>query len=201
LVRPLEEQFEPEKCAELRDLITKFSVLPFKEGPCRYLVLEVMGCLEAGLLLAAVSVASVLLETFFREFLISYRLQTAGPKTNHWTDTNLLFNKLERETEDGRPRLSFENIVDQLPSDVMDPDDAEAAKKFYKTVRIPIHHGITRRFIAIARAEEIDMSNPLSIMLSDTYRGFRLHKLDEVIEENAAEYLGFIVDLIHKYTK
>jgi hypothetical protein len=45
------------------------------------------------------------------------------------------------------------------------------------------------------------MSNPLSIILSDTYRGFRLHMLDEVIEENATKYLGFVVDLIQKYMK
>ena len=96
LIRPLEEQFAPDKCDEIKDLITKFSELPFKEGTCRYLVLEVIGCLEAGLLLAAVSVASTLLETFFRELLIFSRLQTAGPKTNRRTDTSLLLDKLEK---------------------------------------------------------------------------------------------------------
>lgn len=201
MIRPLEEQFEPDKCAEIRDLIAKFSALPFEGGACRYFTLEVTGCLEAGLLLAAVSVASVLLETFFRELLIIHRLQSAGPKTNRWGDTRLLLNKFEKEAEDGRPRLHFDKIVDQLTGDVLDSVEVEAAKKFYKDVRVPIHHGITRRFIAIARAEEVDMSNPSSIMLSDTYRGFRLHKLDEVIEENATSYLGFVVDLIQKYTK
>lgn len=200
LIRPLEEQFEPDECAEIRNLVAKFSALPFKKGACRYFVLEVTGCLEAGLLLAAVSVASVLLETFFRELLIFHRLQSAGATTNRWEDTSLLLEKLEKEAEDGRPRLYFEEIVDQLPGDVLDSDDAEAAKKFYKTVRIPIQHGITRRFIAIARAEEVDMSNPLSLMLSETHRDSRLHKLDEVIGENATKYLGFVVDLIQKYT-
>ncbi len=191
LIRPLEEQFEPGKCAEIRSLIAKFSTLPFEEGPCRYFILEVAGCLEAGLLLAAVSIASVLLETFLRELLILYRLQTQGLTTSR--QINQLFDKLEEEAEDGRPRLHFEDIVDQLTGDVLDSEDVEAAKKFYKTVRIPIHHGITRRFIALAKTGKADWF--------DTYRGFRLHHLEKLIEENATEYLGFIVDLIQKYTK
>jgi len=197
LIRPLEEQFKPDKCAEIRNLVAKFSALPFKEGPCRYFILEVAGCLEAGLLLAAVSIASVLLETFLRELLILLRLEST---TSHQIDTNPFFDELEKEAEDGRPRLYFEDIVDQLTGDVLDPDDADNAKKFYKTIRIPIHHGLTRRFIAIAKTGEADMSNSSSIWL-ETYRGVRLHKLDEVIEENAIKYLGFVVDLIQKYTK
>jgi len=199
LIRPLEEQFVPDKCAEIRDLIAKFSALPFEGGTCRYFSLEVAGCLEAGLLLAAVSVASILLETFFRELLIFHRLQTAGPTTSRWADTSLLLNKLEKEAEDGRPRLNFDDIVDQLPGDVLDSDDAEAAKKFYKDVRVPIHHGITRRFIVKAKAEEQDMSDPWNVFFA-TYLD-RLHMLDEVIEENAIKYLGSVVNLIQKYTK
>ena len=200
LIRPLEEQFEPGKCAEIRDLIAKFSALPFEGGACRYFTLEVTGCLEAGLLLAAVSVTSVLLETFFRELLIIHRLQSAGPKTNRWGDTLLLLNKFEKETEDGRPRLHFDKIVDQLTGDVLDSAEAEAAKKFYKDIRVPIHHGLTRRLIAKAKAEEVDMSDPWNVLLA-TMRESRLHMLDKVIEENATKYLGFVVDLIQKYTK
>jgi len=199
LIRLLEEQFEPDKCAEIRDLIAKFSALPFGGGACRYFSLEVAGCLEAGLLLAAVSVTSILLETFFRELLIIHRLQSAGPKTNRWGDTRLLFNELEKEVEDGRPRLHFEDIVDQLTGDVLDSADAEVAKGFYKDVRVPIHHGITRRFIVTAKAEEQDMSDPWNVFFA-TYLN-RLHMLDEVIEENAIKYLGSVVNLIQKYTK
>lgn len=186
MIRPLEKQFNAAKCAEIRRLITKFSTLPFKEGPCRYFVLEVAGCLEVGLLLSAVSIASILLETFLRELLILRRLQTRELTTS-------LFDKLERETEDGRPRLSFDDIVDELTGDVLDSSDAEAAKEFYKTVRIPIHHGITRRFIAIAKTGEESWL--------DTYRGLRLHHLEELVEENATKHLRSIVNLIQKYTK
>lgn len=201
LIRPLEEQFEPDKCAEIRNLVAKFSALPFKEGACRYFALEVTGCLEAGLLLAAVSVASVLLETSFRELLIFHRLRSAGPTTSRWVDTGLLLNKLEKEAEDGRPRLHFEDIVDQLTGDVLGSADAEVAKKFYRTVRVPIHHGLTRRLVAEAKAEEMDMSEPLAVLLSATTWNRRFHELEEMIEENATKYLGFVVDLIQKYTK
>ena len=193
LIRPLEEQFNAAKCAEIRRLIAKFSTLSFEGGPCRYFVLEVAGCLKAGLLLAAVSIASVLLETFLRELLILHRLQTRELTTSRQIDTNSLFDKLEKEIEDGRPRLYFEDVVDQLTGDVLDSGDAVDAKKFYKTVRIPIHHGITRRFIALAKTGEVGWF--------DTYRGFRLHHLEELIEEDATKYLGFIVNLIQKYTK
>ena len=196
----MEEQFEPDKCAEIRNLVAKFSALPFKEGACRYFTLEVTGCLEAGLLLAAVSVTSVLLEAFFRELLIFHRLQSAGPTTSRWGDTSILLNKLEKEAEDGHPRLYFEDIVDQLTGDVLGSADAEAAKKFYKDVRVPIHHGFTRRLIAKAKAEEVDMSEPFGMWLETIWQR-RLHVLDEVIEENATKYLGFVVDLIQKYTK
>lgn len=191
MIRPLEEQFNAAKCAEIRSLIAKFSALPFEGGARRYFVLEVAGCLEAGLLLAAVSIASVLLETFLRELLILHRLQTRELTTSRRIDT--MFNELEKEIEDGRPRLYFEDIVDQLTGDVLDSGDAVDAKKFYKTVRIPIQHGITRRFIALAKTGEVDWF--------DTYRGFRLYHLEELIEKNATKYLGFIVNLIQKYTK
>ena len=200
MIRPLEEQFEPDKCVEIRNLVAKFSALPFKEGACRYFALEVTGCLEAGLLLAAVSVACLLLETFFRELLIIHRLQSAGPKTNRWEDTRQLFNKFEKEAEDGRPRLHFDKIVDQLVGDVLDSTEAEDIKKFYKDVRVPIHHGLPRRLIAKIKAEEVDMSDPWSVFFA-TYLGFRLHVLDEVIEKNATRHLGFVVDMIQKYTK
>ena len=118
MIRPLEEQFNAAKCAEIRSLIAKFSTLPFKGGPCRYFALEVAGCLEAGLLLAAVSIASVLLETFLRELLILHRLQTRELTTSRQIDT--MFDKLEKEIEDGRPRLYFEDIVDQLTGNVLD---------------------------------------------------------------------------------
>ena len=193
LIRPLEEQFEPDRCAEVRDLITKFSALPFEGGACHYFTLEVAGCLEVGLLLAAVSVASVLLETFLRELLILHRLQTREPTTGRQIDTMALFDSMEKEIEDGCPHLHFDKIIDQLTGDVLDSGDAVNAKKFYKTVRIPIHHGITRRFIAIAKTGEVGWL--------DTYRGLRLQHLEQLIEENATKYLGFIVDLIQKYTE
>jgi len=190
LIRPLEEQFNSKKCAEIRSLIAKFSTLPFEGGPCRYFVLEVVGCLEAGLLFAAVSIASVLLETFLRELLVFHQLQAQEITTSGQIYT--MFDKLEKDVEDGNPRRNFEYIVDQLTGDVLDSGDAVDVKKFYKTVRIPIHHGITRRFITLAKTGEVDWL--------DTYRGLRLHHLEELIEENATKYLGFIVNLIQKYT-
>jgi len=199
LIRPLEKQFEPDKCAEIRNLIAKFSALPFEGGACRYFALEVTGCLEAGLLLAAVSVTSILLETFFRELLIFHRLQSAGPTTSRWGDTSLLLNKLEKEAEDGHPRLYFDKIVDQLTGCVLDTAEAEAAKKFYKDVRVPMHHGLTRRLIVETKAEEMDMGDSWNMFFATNLN--RLHELEEVIEENATKYLGFVVDLIQKYTK
>ena len=191
LIRPLEEQFNAAKCAEIRRLIAKFSTLPFEGEPCRYFVLEIAGCLEAGLLLAAVSIASILLETFLRELLIHHRLQTRKLTTSRQIDA--IFDELEKDIEDGHPRRNFEYIVDQLTGDVLDSGDAVDAKKFYKTVRIPIQHGITRRFITLAKAGKVDWL--------DMYRGLRFHHLEELIEENATKYLGFIVNLIQKYTK
>jgi len=133
--------------------------------------------------------------------LILYRLLSAGPKTSRWIDTRLLVNKLEKEAEDRRPHLYFEDIVDQLSGDVLNPADAEVAKKFYKAVRVPIHHGLSRRLIAEAKGEEMDMSEPLGVLLSATTWDRRLRELEEVIEENAIKYLGSVVDLIQKYTK
>ncbi len=111
-----------------------------------------------------------------------------------------MLNKFRKEAEDGRPRLYFGKIVDQLTGDVLDSAEAEAAKKFYKDVRVPIHHGLTRRLIAKARAEERDMSDPRNVFFASILDG-TFSVLEEVIEENATKYLGFVVDLIEKYTK
>jgi len=58
MLRSLDEQFEPEKAAHLRQLSERIKKIPFPSGASRYYGVEFASCIEAGALLGALIVGS-----------------------------------------------------------------------------------------------------------------------------------------------
>lgn len=195
MVRPLQEQFEPETVDRIGKLKIAFQSLPFQGEPARYLTREIVGCLEAGLLLAAVQVALSLLEMFFRELLVVVLFKEKYDEDI--PSAHLLLDRIRQQIEDGRsPRYDLYLILDQLTKrGIVEKRDAGGIKTLYKNVRIPIHHGLTRRFVKLSMGssgnEELEQ---LFLSLA------RFQQFDEMIEDRSLGHLEAVVSFVGKYS-
>lgn len=195
IIRPLNQQFEPDKAQRIRELESLFQSLPFENKAAKYFTIEVVRCLEAGLLLAAFEVAMSLLELFIRELLIMTRFGSDSGLGD--TPSRQLFrDTVEREVEDVE-HLSLNQMMDELEGlEIISERDSDKVKELYKTVRVPIHHGLTRRLLF-----------PPSFVPKDYLDFFfsgarnRFHKLEELVEDNAIRHLFDVVDFMGKYSK
>ena len=199
-IRPIEQQFENEKIIKIREIQRQSQSLRFQTGAGPYYTKEVIKCLEAGLLLAALQVATALLELFVRDLLIIEIYKKEFPEGLTSSDYRKL-GKIEKDIEDGHPRFYFNKIISELAKDnIIKEQDREKIYSVYKNVRIPLHHGLTRRFVRLFSKVEIDDENddPLvdTIFLRKSGRD---HDLEEVLEDNTLNYLIIVVDFIMRY--
>lgn len=173
-----------------------FNSLPFGGRAAKYFINEIISCLEAGLLLAALEVATSFLELFVRELLIVARCGSSGTLGGK-PSRQLFFDKVRREIED-EERLSFGGMADELEGlEVIDPSDAYGIKDFYKTVRVPVHHGLTRRLIC--GPSYIPGEDWLDLLFPGSWD--RLHKVEQLFEDDSITHLHDIADFMVKYCK
>jgi hypothetical protein len=171
--------------------------LPFKDGAGRLYAKELLYSLEAGLLLASLHITASFLELFVRDLLI----YATSRNTSVSDRLDLLLNALEKQYEDGtKPQWTFPKIVDELQSrEVVSNSDAEEIKKFYKKVRIPIHHGLTRRFVRNHGEFEFEVESD-SILDNLLFgRLDRAHTLEKQLEEIAIQLIEVAVSFIKVY--
>ena len=173
-IRKLEKQFVPEKVTLIREIQTDVSSLKFKGGVGRYYAKELIFSLEAGLLLASLHLSSSLLELFVRDLLINdYSLNLLK--------RNVYYKKLhemEKQYEDGnKPQWTFFKMTEELyKRKIIKKREADDIKGFYKKIRIPILHGLSRRFV---RNYEDDFFEEIFGRMT------RDHRLEELIEDQA----------------
>jgi hypothetical protein len=194
-IRPLEQQFEDEKVIKIREIQGQFQSLRFPTGAGSYYTKEVINCLEAGLLLAALQVATALLELFVRDLLVAETYKKEFPRGLK------KLGKIERDIEDGRPRFDFNRIISELAEDnIIEEEDKEKIYSVYKNVRIPLHHGLTRRFVRSFWKDEIDDEDddPLVDTLFLRKSG-RDRDLEEVLEDHTLDFLIIVADFIMRY--
>jgi hypothetical protein len=198
-LRPLKEQFAKQTVLRIRTLQDDLDALPFRDGAGRVYVKELSYALEAGLLLAALHLAASLLELFARDLLI-YRtaLKSASDQKNKMS----VLDKLEVYYEDTtKPQWSFSMIVDELRSQrVISNTDAKNIKTYYQTIRIPIHHGLTRRFIRGRKKPdfEIDPSDIIEILMFG--RTGRAIRLEDLLEDEGINLVKMVVAFVKKYS-
>jgi hypothetical protein len=194
MIRPLEEQFARRKVKLIRVIQAEFQSIPYHFPIERYFAKELNGCLEAGLLLAAIGIAASLLEIFARNLLIEAltNAQTANDKS-----AREIINQIERVIEDDRPRHVFALIIKTLKEmTIIEESDAENIENFYKDIRIPIHHGITRRFVRGSRHKTEDEWLTLYLDIE-----FRFHRIEDVIENDSIKHLKTVAEFIRKYSR
>lgn len=194
MARPLEEQFEHETVERIRTLIATLNSLGDYEGAGRYYISEVKCCLECGLLLAALQVVASLLELFVRDLLIQHRMRTKTRDSNSSRHSTDLY---ERAVEENR-QFTFGAIIRELQGQgVITVDDAESVRSFYKSVRVPLHHGLSRRYVRLqGNFNEKDILDQ-ALSLS---RIPRFHRMEEMIEDTALDHLESVVNFIASYS-
>jgi hypothetical protein len=190
-LRAYTESFDEAKAATIAKLIKDLDDI--REFPMGYgfYTREIKNCLSVGLLMAAVSVSSSLLELFIRDLLVTVRI-------NERHEGNLLLiARVERETEEDRS-LGFNAMLDGLqdvkqPNSeafLIDPEDVVKLKQFYKLTRIPFAHGMVRRLTSKYDNERI------SDLFASVSRGF---SLEDRIEDDGIDEVAFVVEVLKKY--
>jgi hypothetical protein len=200
-LRPLEEQFEPQLVKRIRAIQADLAELPLPDGAGKLYAIELRCSLEAGLLLASLHLATSFLELFVRDLLI-YTQARDSPADND-TGAKMLLNNLEKRFEDSkRPQWSFSRMVDELAKQgTIDDSDAEGIKEYYTTIRVPIHHALTRRFLRGER--ESDFESDSFDFLENLFcgRALRWRHLEEKLEDEAIYLIARAVAFITSYAK
>lgn len=195
MIRPLEQQFEPETVTRIRTLIGAFEEIDLPSGPVRYMASEVRHCLEAGLLLAAVQVSAAFFERFVRKLMILKHAATSGRHRGETIDQ--LLDRAEDELEENR-HLNVPKLLDELEAmKLVAADDAQTARDFYRDVAIPLQHALTGRYIRAQHRDSDDLSIQDELGLSHCGQFF---EFENTIEDHALEHLEVLVNFIAKYT-
>jgi hypothetical protein len=193
--RSLDEQFEEGTVEKIREIQARLRRYPIRYSAGHLFAHEIDEALEAGLLLASVALASTLIEIFVRDKLINLHADEINVDDlfpGHATGI------AEIEIEDLK-KLSFKAIINQLVEyKVIDEATCSELSRFYERIRIPLLHGLTRRYL---RGEKFNSQLSLTdpeideVFLSWASR-FML--LDEHLEEDALNILEELVHLIEK---
>ena len=186
MIRALEKQFGLAKARRIRHLISEFETLAGIHGDARYYVLEIKECLLAGLLLAALEVSTSFLELFVRTLLIDFaRVKLPSQARKKAT--------LDKRIEKDRYR-TFYQLVDELQQiRKVNKKDGVSIKKFYRSVRLPLVHGITSEF-----ASEHQTCDLIHDVFLSSKGG--PHEFEEALEKHALVEIKQIVSFIKKYS-
>jgi len=190
--RTLKQQFAPEKVEEIHALIRRIDRLSLPGGSSRYYAVELSDCLQAGLLLASVHLAASLLELVVRGIVLE-RAGSAFPSGPR-NPSDLARGSLEHRMEEMR-NLGFAKMVDHLVEvGLFDSEDGQLAKALYRTVRIPLHHGLVGRFVK--------QHDPIYNTLEEFFGAFwpttTSGNFEEVIEDSALPILDTVVGILER---
>lgn len=193
-IRPLEQQFEKCTVRKIRSLQQRISRFPLKEGGAQYYLNELGNTLEAGLLLASLHLTLSFLELFARALLIYQKARIS--KEDHKRKN---IEKIEIEIEDSsNPQWSFSKIVNKLRDEkIITNKQLRICLDHYKKTRIPLHHGITRRFIRGQKKQAHDDFDEISEFLFCS-RSARNHSIENKIELEGINIIDDVFGLMEE---
>ena len=199
--RSLDEQFEEGTVERIREIQARLR---------RYPILYSAGhlfahgeALEAGLLLASVTLSSTLIEIFVRDKLIYLHADEINIDEQFRSHASGI---AEIKIED-IDKLTFTKIINQLvEKKEIDEDTCSDLSRFYKRIRIPLLHGLTRRYL---RGKEFNSQFSLADRDTEEFPidemflswGSRFMNLEDHLEEEALNILEELVQIIEKCSK
>ncbi len=134
-------------------------------------------------MLAAVSIATAMLELFVRDLWTAQRIII-----RHGGNTKLR-GQIQREAEKDR-KITFSQMLQDLKSIVIQEKDVEKLTDFYDQTRIPVAHALVRRMTS---------SPGDSDEWSDQFSDSSSYDLEERFGKRAIEDVQFTVQTIKKY--
>ncbi len=191
-LRPLEKQFEAKKVQEIRKLAEEFNQLrkQMRGDSAGYMISGIHRSLETGILLGALSIALSLLDMFVHDMVILYEKEKDR-------DGDHQEGSLPPLTT-GHPRLPFEDQVTQfMESRWIEPEDGEALLAMYKKIGIPLHHVLSRRIGPFSKMMIMGEDRLLDRFLTRSFGD--IHHVEEMIEDNATQFMKVIVTFLRKY--
>ncbi|MBX6421996.1 hypothetical protein [Thermosulfurimonas sp. F29] len=186
MIRTYKKQFESKKVEKIDNLIKRIKRIKMPGSVSKYYAHELLLCLQAGALLGSLCITSALLEIFVRELAIKYSA-LASSNSDLYKKLALLQKQLEEKRN-----LSFKQLINGLAScGLFSEDDAEQAKEFYDSVRIPIHHGLPARFVEI--------QNDIIAALNEIFTfPIGMHEFEEVIEDRSLDLIEIVIGIIER---
>ncbi len=138
--RSIEEQFEPDVAWKLRDFQRRLEIVRTTGEASDYFIWEALSCLDRGLLLATLQLATATLELRAREILIQHTI--AG-----LSDREGPAHHIEISVEEDRGYLFGGILVALETRGAISAEDHQKLKHIYQQIRIPLHHGIVGRYL------------------------------------------------------
>jgi len=185
-LRPPEQQFNINDAAKVRSFQGRLRSIRTTGRASDYFLFESINCLEAGLILAALQVSTSALELRARELWILVNVRAMDDKKG-----NAFQVEISIEQDRG---LLFAGLVDALQlHSIISPIDCDRLKDIYKGIRIPMHHGIVRRYIN--NKEPNANSESLEILLRRVVAGFSTNQdeVESILEKHGIEDMGEII--------
>jgi hypothetical protein len=183
-LRSYQESFEPATVEVISVIIDDLAKIGEHPTGYRLYTSEIDKCLSVGLLLAAVSVSTSLIELFIRDLAVAANVLSKF-------DGDMKFKaQVEKSFEEDKT-LGFSSMLEALRMTVVAPDDVEALQQFYEATRIPFAHGLVRRLTSSQ-----DTSGEFDNVFSLLSRGIGL---EDRLENEAIDEIQFVVRIIKRY--
>jgi hypothetical protein len=130
--RSIEEQFEPGIALKLRLLAGRLEAVRTTARASDYFIFETVSCLDRGLLLATLQLATAALELRARELLIQYTIAAAEPPARRG-----VADQIQISVEENRGYL-FCGILSALEAlGLIGGEERCQLKRVYEEIRIP----------------------------------------------------------------
>jgi len=183
--RSFKQQFKPEQVVKISELIHDLENVEDAATGYKVFCTEIQGCLSNGLLLASVLVSWSWLELFVRDLLVALRIE------QQYAGDISVRARVEKALEHDH-ELGFKKMVQELTRLVFTPNDARELLRFYDAVRVPLSHGLIRRFTS----SDVEKAQWLEELFADQARRA---KLEDTIESRAISAVAFVVKVTMRY--
>ncbi len=205
LTRPIEHQFPPSVVARLRAVSDGFSALRVDKRASSYFASELTRAIEAGLLLAALSLGSTLLEIWLRDILAHTRASQLCPRTK--AEWRYHLTRIDREIEGTSKRgLLFNDILKELErSGVIFESEKGDLASLYSSLRNPLAHGLTGKLTDPhfkAKSLLASAASPEDMFLAGILGGSpigRSDALEDYLERHAIKHLEALLHAIERH--
>jgi len=166
-----------------------------------YYLLEISRAIDRGMLLAAIQLATTLLEIWLRDLLVIRKATQATMASKH--ELRWLMTKLDREIEGIKSGAKFGDLLKELHTlEVLTDEEVAWLQSTYKQIRNPLHHGISGRIVDPDLQQREMLNEPknkeemflASIFASAPNR--RINRFEEFIDHEVTEHLEGIVNFL-----